>query len=535
MTPLKRMSLIPLLLISLLTFGLTTAHANAEEVAETPVAMSAVDRFEKSINDLMGPVTNAVAGAVLYQIWVGDLGEDGECSAEESCFGVRWIVLWLGVGALFFTFYLKFINLRGFRHAIDLVRGKYSDPNNPGEVTHFQALATALSGTVGLGNIAGVAIAISMGGPGATFWMILAGFLGMSSKFAECTLGVMYRNEYADGHVSGGPMHYLSKGLAEKNLTVLGQFLAVFFSVCCIGAALGAGNMFQSNQAFSMLAKVAGEDSTIASMPSIFGFIMAVMVGIVILGGIRSIAKVTEKLVPLMASLYLLGALFIIISHADQIPSAFGAIFTGAFSAEGVIGGAMGALIAGLQRAAFSNEAGIGSASIAHSCVKTDKPVTEGFVALLEPLIDTIVICTLTALVIVITGVYQDQTGISGVELTAQAFTSVIPWFDWVLLIAVILFAYSTLLCWAFYASKCWMFLFGENKRADRAFKLVFCGFIVVGAVMSLDNVIGFSDAMFFLMGLANMTGLYILAPKIKQALNEYWQQLQSGEIKPHK
>ena len=520
----------------MITVGSATfAEDSTPSFGECRETKSTNDCISDSINNVMAPATGIVAGFVFKTFEFGDVGEDGKCGLGEDCFGIRWIVVWLALGAVFFTFYLRFISFRGFRHAIDLVRGKYTDPNNPGEVSHFQALTTALSGTVGLGNIAGVAVAISVGGPGATFWMILAGLLGMSSKFAECTLGVKYREVHPDGRVSGGPMFYLSKGLAEKGLGGLGKVLAILFAVCCLGGAVGGGNMFQANQAFAMVAKVAGEGSSIASNPAMFGLILAIFVGVVIIGGIKSIAKVTSKLVPLMAGIYLLAALFIILGRIDQLPHAIGLIISGAFSPEGVVGGAIGALIQGLQRAAFSNEAGIGSASIAHSAVKTDTPVTEGFVALLEPFIDTVVICTLTALVIIITGAYANTEGLSGVDLTSAAFTSVIPWFDGVLMVAVVLFAYSTLLSWSYYGSKAWAYLFGDNIVVEMSFKALFCFFVIVGSVMSLGNVIDFSDSMIFSMSLANILGLYILAPVIKKELEEYWQKLQSGEVKRFK
>ena len=486
---------------------------------------------EQAINEVIAPVTAKVAGFIFKTFWFGDMGADAKCDIGEDCFGIRWIVVWLALGAVFFTFYLRFINFRGFRHAIDLVRGKYSDPNNPGEVSHFQALTTALSGTVGLGNIAGVAIAISIGGPGATFWMILAGLLGMSLKFAECTLGVMYRDVLPDGRVAGGPMFYLSKGLAEKGMAPLGKGLAIVFSICCLGGAIGGGNMFQANQAYVMVAKVFGEDSLIGSTPSLFGVILAFFVAIVIIGGIKSIAKVTATLVPVMAGVYLTAALYIVLSNIGEVPHAFGLIVTGAFSPEGVMGGAIGALIQGLQRAAFSNEAGIGSASIAHSAVKTNEPVTEGFVSLLEPFIDTVVICTMTALVIIVTGAYVNEAGLSGVDLTSVAFTSVLPWFDYVLMVAVVLFAYSTLLSWSYYGTKCWAYLVGDSKVMEVTFRVIFCMFIVVGAVMSLGNVIDFSDSMIFSMSLANILGLYLLAPVVKRELESYWARLKNGEF----
>ena len=489
----------------------------------TPAALAQETQergIDAVINEAVAPISNAIVSVVFYSVPV---------------FGTQFplIVLWLVIAAAITTFYFNFISFRAFKHALELIRGDYTNPKDAGEVSHFQALATALSGTVGLGNIAGVAIAVSIGGPGATFWMILAGLMGMSLKFAECTLGVKYRNEYADGSVSGGPMYYLSKGLGEKNMAGLGKFLAVFFAVCCIAGSLGGGNMFQANQSFQQIVNVTGgQDGFMADKGWLFGLIVAVIVGVVIIGGIKSIARVTEKVVPLMAVIYCTAALVIILANITEVPAAFTAIFVGAFSPEGVAGGAIGALIQGFKRAAFSNEAGVGSASIAHSAVRTKEPITEGLVALHEPFIDTVVICTMTALVIVITGSYSNEAGMSGVELTSSAFESVIPWFPYVLAVAVILFAFSTMISWSYYGLKCWTYLVGENKKAELAFKLVFCIFVVIGSSMTLGPVVDFSDSAIFAMAVANIIGLYILLPVVKRELASYWQRLNAGEIK---
>ena len=453
-----------------------------------------------------------------------------------------WIVLWLVVAASIFTLYFGFIQLRAFRHSIQLVRGDYSDPDDAGEVSHFQALATALSGTVGLGNIAGVAVAVGIGGPGATFWMILAGLLGMASKFTECTLGVKYRNEYPDGTVSGGPMYYISKGFAERGVPG-GKFLAVLFSIFCILGALGGGNMFQANQAHAQISGIVGD------YPGwITGVIFAAVVFAVIVGGIKSIARVTEKVVPFMGILYVAAALVILVLNADKIGWAFGQIFVGAFTGLGVAGGFVGALIQGFKRAAFSNEAGVGSAAIAHSAVRTKEPITEGFVSLLEPFIDTVVICTMTALVITISGqllidpatgnylieagTIQTVGGTSGVALTSAAFASAISWFPYVLAIAVILFAFSTMISWSYYGLKAWTYLFGEGKTTELVFKIIFCVFVVIGAAASLGPVIDFSDAAIFAMAVVNITALYFLMPVVKKELNRYMARLKSGEIR---
>lgn len=478
--------------------------------------------LDAAINEAVAPVANLVAGIIFYSVPVGDAN-------------LPLIVVWLVVAALFFTLYFGFINVRGFKHAIRVVRGDYTDPKDKGEVSHFQALTAALSGTVGLGNIAGVAVAVSIGGPGATFWMIMGGILGMSSKFVECTLGVKYRNINADGSVSGGPMYYLSKGLAEQGKARLGRFLAVFFAICCIGGAFGGGNMFQANQTAQQIINVTGgSESFFADKAWLIGLLLAIMVGVVIIGGIKSIAKVTEKIIPFMAGIYLAAGAVILAMNADMIPTAINLIIEGAFSAEGVAGGVIGVMIQGFKRASFSNEAGIGSAAIAHSAVRTNEPLSEGFVSLLEPFIDTVVICTMTALVIVITGMYTTG-GMSGVELTSAAFGSAISWFPYVLAVAVVLFAYSTMISWSYYGTKAWTYLFGESKASDLTFKFIFCVFVVIGAAMNLGPVIDFSDSMIFAMALANIAGLYLLAPVVKRDLADYMARIKSGAIKNYR
>lgn len=458
-----------------------------------------------------------------------------------------WIVLWLVVAATVFTVYFGFIQFKAFPHSIALVKGDYSDPNDAGEVSHFQALATALSGTVGLGNIAGVAVAIGIGGPGATFWMILAGLMGMASKFTECTLGVKYRNEYPDGTVSGGPMYYMTKGFSERGLPA-GKFMAILFSVFCILGALGGGNMFQANQAHAQIANVVGD------YPGwITGLVFAGIVFAVIVGGLKSIASVTEKVVPIMGVMYVATALIILLINIDMIGWALSEIFRGAFTGAGVAGGMVGALIQGFKRAAFSNEAGVGSAAIAHSAVRTKEPVTEGFVSLLEPFIDTVVICTMTALVIIITGqlVSDPNTGMylldegastiqtidgnKGVALTSAAFSSTIPFFKYILAVAVILFAFSTMISWSYYGLKAWTFLFGEGKTTEVVFKVIFCIFVVIGASANLGPVIDFSDAAIFAMAVVNIVALYALMPIVKTEMDSYLSRIKSGEIKKFK
>lgn len=467
--------------------------------------------IDEKIESAVAPTAQFISDIIFYEVQVAGVG-------------IPLILVWLLAGALFFTVYLGFINVRGFKYALDIVRGKYNQPDAPGEVSHFQALTAAVSGTVGLGNIAGVAIAISLGGPGATFWMIMAGLLGMSTKFVSCTLGVKYRDVHADGTVSGGPMHYLKKGLAERGMKGLGRFLAAFFAVMCVGGALGAGNMFQINQATQQFITVTGgaEASFFGGGNAwLFGLIMAVLVGLVILGGMKSIARVTEKVVPLMCGIYILAGIVVLTVNFSQIPAAFAAIFEGAFSTTALGGGLVGVMIQGLRRGIFSNEAGIGSASIAHSAVKTNMPVTEGFVASLEPFIDTVIVCTMTALVIVVTGAYTQDTG-DGIALTSSAFATVISWFPLVLAAAVILFAFSTMITWSYYGLKSWTYLFGHNKAADISFKVLFCAFVVLGAPIQLNSVVAFSDAMLFSMGIPNMVGLFILAPVVKSEMKTF-------------
>ncbi len=436
------------------------------------------------------------------------------------------IVAWLIAGATFFTFYFRFIGFRAFRHAIRLTRGDFDVPDDPGEVTHFQALTTALSGTIGVGNIAHVAVAVSIGGPGAIFWLILAGLLGMSSKFAECTLGVMYRIEHPDGSVSGGPMFYLDRGFSEKGYPRIGRALAVYYSVCVIFGCLGIGSMFQSNQAFVQFVGVTGGDeSFFAERGWLFGLALAGIVGVVIVGGIRSIARVTEKLVPFMALLYTATALVVIGAHYDALPGAIVSIVTGAFSPEGVSGGALAVLILGFRRAAFSNEAGIGSAAIAHSAVRTKEPITEGLVAILEPFIDTVVVCTITGLVIIVT-VYEPgaiHETISGVELTSAAFASTVSWFPYPLAVVVMLFAFSTMIAWSYYGLAGCVYLLGSTPRVKLVWNLIFCASVVLGCTTQLTAILDFSDSLVFAMALANVLGLYVLAPVVKRELESYW------------
>ncbi len=458
------------------------------------------------------PIADALAAVVFFEVPLGE-------SRAPA------VVLWLVAGAVWFTLRFRFVNLWGLRHAFDLVRGKGVGLEGEGELSHFQALSTAISGTVGIGNIGGVAVAISIGGPGAALWMIVAGFLGMATKFVECTLGVVYRRRHDDGSVSGGPMHYLERGLAERGWPRLGAALGRFYAVGIVLGCLGIGNMFQSNQAFVQAVGVTGgESSWLADKGWLVGLVLAAAVGMVIIGGIRSIASVTARLVPFMAALYLGFAWLVIAMNIEALPWAIGQMFSEALSAPAVGGGALGALIIGFQRAVFSNEAGIGSATIAHAAVRTPHPVTEGFVALLEPFIDTIVVCSATALVVMTTSYYVPgfTDGLGGIGMTSAAFERRLPWSPPFLAVAATLFAVSTMISWSYYGLKGWTYLFGIGSGSDALFKLVFCGFVVLGCVVKLSAVLDFSDALVFLICVPNIFGLYVLAPVVRRELDRY-------------
>jgi AGCS family alanine or glycine:cation symporter len=541
---LKKLSLIISLLMLLMASSPVWAQNNEESKKTEETTSEKINAFFEPIVEEMQKILFfdpfewiGIYDPIIYdeqgQPVLNELGEPIKASLPI-------VVVWLIIGAVFFTLYLGFINVKGFRHAIDIVRGKYDNPDDKGEVSHFQALTTALSATVGLGNIAGVAIAIVIGGPGATFWMIIAGLLGMSSKFVECTLGVKYRKIDVFGQVSGGPMYYLYMGLKKRNMKWLGAILSVIFSILVIGGSFGGGNMFQANQAFaqfsSMIPALEGHGFT-------FGVVLAVLVGMVIIGGIKSIAKVTDKIVPLMAVFYVGTALIIIMMNIGQIGEAFRLIFEGAFETDALKGGIIGVLIVGFQRASFSNEAGAGSAAIAHSAVKTEEPISEGYVALLEPFVDTVVICTMTALVIIFTGFYANPDQLQGAELTSQAFASVFSWFPYLLVIAIFLFAFSTMISWSYYGLKGFDYLFGgfsekylgSRKYSDTFYRLLFLSFIVVGSSSSLGAVTDFSDMMILSMGFPNIIGLLIMAPEVKRDLKSYLARIKSGEIKAFK
>ncbi|MEE8370783.1 MAG: alanine/glycine:cation symporter family protein, partial [Sphingomonadales bacterium] len=457
--------------------------------------------LDQKINEAIAPMTNSVSsimfsgiefsadkkthGAISFEgLALHDPNLNGDGTDARERIILPFIVIWLAGGAIFFTIFMKFINFRGFRQAIRITKGVYDNPDDPGEVTHFQALSAALSGTVGLGNIAGVALAVSIGGAGATFWMILAGLLGMTSKFVECTLGVHYREIDENGVVSGGPMYYLSRGLAEKGLPGLGKILAALSAILILGGTIGSGALFQVNQATQQFAEtfqLATGWSFFVDSGWSFGLIFAALAGFVIIGGIRKIVHVTEFLVPIMGILYLGAAIVIIGFNLGELPGAFAAIFDGAFSAEGVTGGFIGVLVQGMRRATFSNEAGIGSAAIAHAAAKTKEPIAEGLVALLEPFVDTVIVCTATALVIITTGLHEAE-GLDGITRTSAAFATVFDWFPYLLTVAVVLFAFSTAITWFYYGQRSLVYLTGPSRGIDFTYKAAFLGAMVVGS-----------------------------------------------------
>ena len=471
------------------------------------------DGIAKTIDTAFGWLNGKIASVLFFDIL---FFVDGT--------SIPLAVAWLVIGAIYFTFKMRFINIRGFGHAIKVTTGKFDDADDEGDVSHFQALSAALSATVGLGNIAGVAIAVMMGGPGAVFWMIIAGFLGMSSKFTECTLGQIYREIRPDGKVMGGAMEYLSRGLAEKGMAGLGKVLAIVFCLFCIGGSLGGGNAFQVSQSMGAFVQIV---PILAENNWLYGVLMATLVGIVILGGLPRIAYTAARIVPTMCLLYVGACAWVILSHVSEIPGALRAIVFGAFTPEAGYGGVIGVLVTGFQRAAFSNEAGIGSAAIAHSAAKTKYPIREGIVALLEPFIDTIVVCTMTAVVIVITGAYNNPDFATlienkeGAALTSKAFEGVISWFPVILSTSVVLFAYSTMISWSYYGERCWSYLFGEKTAI--IYRIIFVVVVFLASIVSASNVLDFSDLMILSMAFPNILGVLILSGKVKADLITYW------------
>ena len=449
--------------------------------------------------------------------------------------GIPLVIIVLVGGGIYYSFYFRWISLRGIKHSIDVIRGGYDNPDHPGEISHFKALTSALSATVGQGNIAGVAIAVSAGGPGAVFWMIVTAFFGMASKFVSCTLSVMYRRIHPDGRVSGGPMYYLEQGLKEKGLGVLGRVMAVIFAVLTVGGSLGIGNMFQVNQTVEMLGTVSEGFKT---YNWVVGLLMAGVVGVVISGGIKRIGTVTAGIVPFMCGLYVLTSFLIILARITELPNLIVNIISQAFIPEAMYGGFMGALVQGIRRAAFSNEAGLGSAAFAHAAAKTDEPVRQGIVAMIGPFIDTVIICLMTALVCMITGAYllpefQGQSGyLVGIQMTSVAFDSFAPGSRYVIAVVAMFFAYTTVIAWAYYGERAWEYLFG--LRSTLTYRIVFVCFVFIGSVTALKSVVDFSDAMIFAMAFPNIIGCIIMSPQIKDRLKEYWGRYKAGEIEAY-
>ena len=467
----------------------------------------------------LGPIAEALSSIVFYTVPI--TGTD-----------VPLIVMWTAVAGLFFTVYLRLINVRALGLAIRHARGDFADPDARGEISHFKAVATAVSGTVGVGNIGGVAVAISLGGPGAAFWLFIAGLLSMSTKLVECTLGVKYRRYNADGSVSGGPMFYMEAYFRERGWPGIGKGFGTFYALALVIGCLGIGNMFQSNQAFAQFVVITGgETSFFADRGWLFGLALAAVIAAVIIGGIRSIARVAAVLVPVMGLIYVVAAAVVIGLSAEHLPAALALVVSEAFTGQAASGGILGAMVIGFQRALFSNEAGIGSASIAHSAVKTEQPASEGITALLEPFIDTVVVCSLSSLVILTTAIPQGLmgSGLAGIELTSAAFAWHFAWAPYVIAVAALLFAFSSALAWSYYGLKGWTYLLGEGKAKSVVFQMIFCAFIALGCMLELRAVLDFSDAMTFLIALPNVFMLYLFAPLVRREVNRYLADIKTG------
>ncbi len=502
-------------LLGLFVAGYAFAQASSSGESD-----GAIQIFIAALNEHLGAAAN-----FLFSVFFFDFG-----------MGLPLIVIVLTGGGIYYSFYFGWITFRGFKHSLNVIRGRYDHPDHPGEISHFKALTSALSATVGLGNIAGVAIAVSAGGPGAVFWMVVTAFFGMASKLASCTLAVMHRKIHPDGRVSGGPMYYLEHGLSGIGLRPVGRTFAVIFALLTIGGSLGGGNMFQANQTVEILGTVA---EGFKAYNWVIGLFMASMVAIVIIGGIKRIGNVTSRVVPFMCGLYVLTAILIILSNITEVPALIANIISQAFTPEAMYGGFLGVLVQGVRRAAFSNEAGLGSAAFAHAAAQTDEPAREGMVAMIGPFIDTVIICSMTALVCMITGAYQlaefqGQSGsLVGAKMTAAAFDSFIPGARYVLAFAVMLFAYSTMISWSYYGERAWEYLFGI--KSILIYRIIFVCFVFIGAVTALKNVLDFSDAMILGMAFPNIIGGIILSPQIKAVLKEYWGRYKAGELTVYK
>jgi AGCS family alanine or glycine:cation symporter len=462
---------------------------------------------DQAINEVLAPVAEWFGAVMFYSVPVAGAP-------------LPLILVWLIMGGVVCTLAFRFINLRGFRHSIQVIRGDFSDRSHPGEASPFQALSTAVSGTVGLGAIGGVALAIALGGPGAAFWMVIAGFLGMSTKFAEVTLAVKYRKVRADGTVTGGAMYYVDEALRRRGLPRLGKFLAGFFCVAAVGGSL---TIFQVNQAWAQFSAVTGFDQAF-----VFGLVVAVWIGFVLFGGVKRIVQWTDKLSPVMCLLYVLACAVVLIANAANVPGALATIVREAFDPQAVTGGAIGALIAGFRRAAFANEAGLGSAPMAHATVRTREPMSQGFAALMEPFLDTVIICLLTALVVVVTGVYK-TSGADGIVLTSEAFATVVSWFPIVLAVVAILFALSTVLSWGYYGEQAWTWLFGESKASRIAYRLFLCAVLSIAGTLDLRQIVNIVDSLNFAMAIPNLIAVYLLLPELRADLAGYWQRIVPG------
>jgi alanine or glycine:cation symporter, AGCS family len=459
---------------------------------------------DERINTWLAPVADWFGKVIFFSVPVA--GAD-----------LPLIMVWLIMGGVVCTLAFRFVNLRGFRHSLRVIRGDYSSREHPGEASPFQALSTAVSGTVGLGSIGGVAIAVSLGGPGAAFWMVLAGFLGMSTKFAEVTLAVKHRVTRPDGTISGGAMYYVPIALQKVGMPRLGRFLAGFFCVAAVGGSL---TIFQVNQAWVQFHAVTGYEQGI-----VFGLVTAAWVAFVLFGGVRRIVQWTDKLSPFMCLLYVVACLVVLGANFSHIPAAFAAIFREAFVPHAVTGGVVGALIQGFRRASFANEAGLGSAPMAHAMVRTQEPMSQGFAALIEPFLDTVIICLLTALVIVVTGVYQTSAS-DGIALTSDAFATVVPWFPIVLAVVAILFALSTVLAWGYYGEQAWTWLFTGRKGSRIAYRIFLCAALAVAPVFERDQVTSIVDSLTFAGSIPNLIAVYVLLPELRAELAAYWRRV---------
>lgn len=503
--------------MKLIAYIFTTILLSSKAFASVESASEIDNSLQSFVDSMFSPIIDVLGGALFYPI-----------SIPLTSITVPFLILWLIAGGVFFTLRLGFVNLRLFAHALKVITGKYSSKDDPGEITHSQALCSAVSATVGLGNIAGVAIAVSLGGPGAVIWMVVGGFFGMSTKFSEVLLGLKYRKFDENGRVSGGAFHYLRDGLAELGMKKLGVVLSVIFALFCLGGSLGGGNMFQSHETISILTQTILPQK-VAWVPSL---LLAVIVGAVLLGGIKRIANFAEAIVPIMAFIYISATITVLIVNIDNLPDAISTMFSEAFTMNAAGGGMIGAIIAGFKRSAFSNEAGLGSAPIAHAAAKTTEPVREGCVALLEPFIDTIVICFLTGMVITVTGVYQGEAA-NGVLMTSEAFATVIDWFPNVLSIAVTLFAFSTMLTWSYYGERSWGYLFG--KKYVWVYYIIFCSCTFIGGIADLGTIIDISDLLLLSMALPNLIGLYLLSNVVAREMKDYTKRLRNNEFKTYK